>query len=90
MGSEGRRVLEVTPGELTEDVFDPPQKRRTEDAIADREGGCVEIAREKVALKSGMGRSSAGRGRTVKTADLKRSSKKGRRREDRHRVAEQR
>lgn len=45
------------------------------------------MAREKVALTSGMGGSSTGRGRTARTADLKQASKKGRR-EDRRRVAE--
>lgn len=42
------------------------------------------MAEEKVNLKSGMAGSSAGRGRTAKTGELKRASKKVRRREARN------
>lgn len=47
------------------------------------------MAREKVNLKAGMAGSSAGRGRFAKTGELKRSSKKSRRRQGKHRVEEQ-
>jgi hypothetical protein len=48
------------------------------------------VAEENVGLKDGMAGSSAGRGRSAKTAVLKQASKKARRRQGKRRIIEDR